>query len=288
VEILIAMAKRTIIEIDEEKCNGCGVCIPNCPEGAIQIIDNKARLISDIFCDGLGACISKCPQDAISTIEREAEPYDEKKTMRKNIIKAGKNTIIAHLKHLKEHGETKYLEEAMEVLKEEGIEVTLDKNECDCDHPPHHACPGAKMMDFSDEKKEVKETGTRVSKLRQWPIQLHLVPPNAPYFQGKDVILVADCVGYSIGDFHKDYLNDRSIAIACPKLDSNIDIYIEKLTNMIDNAKINTLTVMTMEVPCCSGLLVLAKKAAEKASRKIPVKSITIGIKGDILKEEWI
>ena len=146
------MAKRKIINIDEEKCNGCGVCIPNCPEGAIQIIDGKARLISDIFCDGLGACIGKCPQGAIETIEREAEPYDEKKTMRENIIKAGKNTIIAHLNHLKDHGETKYFEEAMEVLKEEGIEVNLDEKACECaqeDRLPC-GCPGSKVMDFSD------------------------------------------------------------------------------------------------------------------------------------------
>ena len=282
------MAKRKIIEIDEEKCNGCGVCIPNCPEGAIQIIDGKARLISDIFCDGLGACIGKCPQGAIETIEREAEPYDEKKTMRENIIKAGKNTIIAHLKHLKEHGETKYFAEAMEVLKEKGIEIDLDEEPCDKTDKLPCGCPGSKVMDFSDEKKEVKETGSRISQLRQWPIQLHLVPPNAPYFQGKDVILVADCVGYSLGDFHKDYLKDRSIAIACPKLDSNIDTYVEKLTSMIDDAKINTLTVMTMEVPCCSGLLGIAKKATENASRKIPIKSIVVSVKGEILNEDWV
>lgn len=283
------MAKRKIIKIDEEKCNGCGVCIPNCPEGAIQIIDGKARLISDIFCDGLGACIGHCPQGAIETEERDAEPYDEKKVMRENIIKAGKNTIIAHLKHLRDHGEIGYFNEAMEVLKEKGIEIDLEKEtECGCDHPSHPACPGAKILDFSDEQEDVEENGSRTSQLRQWPVQLHLVPPNAPYFEGKDVILVADCVGYSLGDFHKDYLKDRSIVIACPKLDSNIDVYVDKLTNMIDNAKINTLTVMTMEVPCCSGLLVLAKKAAEKASRKIPIKSIVVGIKGNIVNEEWV
>jgi len=283
------MAKRKIIKIDEEKCNGCGVCIPNCPEGAIQIIDGKARLISDIFCDGLGACIGHCPQGAIETEERDAEPYDEKKVMRENIIKAGKNTIIAHLKHLRDHGEIGYFNEAMEVLKEKGIEIDLEKEtECGCDHPSHPACPSAKILDFSDEQEDVEENGSRTSQLRQWPVQLHLVPPNAPYFQGKDVILVADCVGYSLGDFHKEYLKDRSIVIACPKLDSDIDVYVDKLTNMIDNAKINTLTVMTMEVPCCSGLLGLAKKAAEKASRKIPIKSIVVGIKGNIVNEEWV
>jgi ferredoxin len=282
------MTKRKIIEIDEEKCNGCGACIPNCPEGALQVIDGKARLISDIFCDGLGACVGECPQDAMKTVEREAEPYDEKKTM-ENIVKCGENTIIAHLNHLKDHGETGYLNEALEFLKEKGIEVNIEKKPCDIEEKLPCGCPGSKVMDFSEkESTKIEESGTRSSQLRQWPIQLHLVPPNAPYFQNKDVILVADCVGYSIGDFHKDYLKGRSISIACPKLDSNIDIYLDKLVNMIDDAKINTLTVMTMEVPCCNGLLSLAKQAIEKANRKIPVKSIVVGIKGDILNEEWV
>ena len=284
------MAKRKIIEIDEKKCNGCRECIPNCPEGAIQIIDGKARLISDIFCDGLGACIGDCPQGAISTIEREAEPYDEKKTMRKNIIKAGENTIIAHLKHLKDHGETKYFNEAMEVLEEKGIEIDIGKEICGKEEDKLPCgCPGTAVKDFTNEKCfEADESGTRNSQLRQWPVQFHLVPPNAPFFQGKDVLLVADCVGFALADFHKDYLKDKSLVIACPKLDSNTNVYLEKLTSMIDDAKINTLTVMTMEVPCCSGLIGIAKKAIENASRKIPVKSIVVSIKGEILKEEWI
>ena len=131
------MVKREIIKINEALCNGCGVCIPNCPEGALQVIDGKARLISDIYCDGLGACIGYCPQEAISTEEREAEEYDEKKVMRENIIKAGKNTIIAHLKHLKKHGEMGYLQDAMTVLNEQGIAINLEEqNGCECDHPP--------------------------------------------------------------------------------------------------------------------------------------------------------
>lgn len=283
------MQKRKIIRINEKKCNGCGLCIPNCPEGAIQLIDGKARLISDIFCDGLGACIGHCPQDAITIEEREAEKYNEKKTM-KNIVKAGENTIIAHLKHLKEHGEEEYFNQALEYLEENNIEVNFEtKVENECSHVHTHGFPGAKVLDFSNKESEgLDETETGMSQLRQWPIQLHLVPPNAPFFQDKDVILVADCVGYSIGDFHKDYLKNKSIAIACPKLDSDIDSYKEKLTNMIDKAGINTLTVMTMEVPCCSGLLVLAKKASENARKKIPIKSIVIGIKGNILKKEWV
>ena len=282
------MAKRKIVKIDEEKCNGCGLCIPNCPEGAIQIIDGKARLVSDIFCDGLGACLGHCPQDAITTEEREAEPYDEKKTM-ENIVKAGKNTVIAHLKHLKDHGEMEYFKQAMEVLEEKGIEIDLDKEtDVQSDRLPC-GCPSSKVMDFSDEREEaIDESGSRISQLKQWPVQLTLVPPNAPYFQGKDVLLVADCVGYSMADFHKDYLKGKSIAIACPKLDSNLDMYIDKLVALIDGANINSLTVMTMDVPCCSGLLGLAKNASERSSRKIPINSIVVSVKGKILKEECV
>jgi ferredoxin len=284
------MVKREIIKIDEEKCNGCGVCIPNCPEGALQVIDEKARLISDIYCDGLGACIGYCPQGAITAEEREAEEYDEKKVMRENIIKAGKNTIIAHLKHLKEHGEIGYLQDALSVLKEEKIEINLEEdNGCNCDHPPHSPCPGTKMVAMADQQKvTIDPASPQTSQLRQWPVQLHLVPPTAPYFHGKDVLLVADCVGYSLGDFHKQYLKGKSLVIACPKLDSNQDVYLQKLTSMIDDTKINTLTVMIMEVPCCSGLLRLAQKAAETASRKIPIKVIIVSINGEILREEWI
>lgn len=281
--------KRKIIEIDHEKCTGCGLCIPNCPEGALQIIDGKARLISDLFCDGLGACIGSCPEGAIEVVEREAEPYNEKKVM-ENIVKQGENVIKAHLKHLQEHGEMDLLKQAVSVLQKKNI--PLDVAEIMHLHGAHHpaGCPGAKMMDFStrQEEKADEETGTRSSQLRQWPVQLHLVPPTAPYYQNKDVLLVADCVAYALGDFHKDYLKGKSIAIACPKLDQGLDVYVQKITAMIDEAKINTLTVMTMEVPCCRGLLQVAQEAVQKAARKIPVKSIVVGIKGKILAEEWV
>jgi Pyruvate/2-oxoacid:ferredoxin oxidoreductase delta subunit len=282
----MTMAKRKIIKINEEKCNGCEACIPNCPEVAIQVIDGKARLISDIFCDGLGACIGHCPQDAITTEEREAETYNEKKVM-ENIIKAGNKTILAHLNHLKDHGEHHYLKQALELLKEKNITVPFQE----VTTPPHYACgcPGAKMMDFSAEKKQEKtDQGARISHLGQWPVQLHLVPPNAPYFQGNNVLLVADCVAYALADFHKDYLQGKSLAIACPKLDTNLDSYLKKLTALINDAHIASLTVMTMEVPCCRGLLSLARQAASQASKKIPIKSIVVGIKGTIIKEETI
>lgn len=280
----IIMALREIININEEKCNGCGLCIPNCPEGAIQILDSKARLISDLFCDGLGACIGHCPEGAITVEKREAVPYDEKKTM-ENIIKFGDNTIRAHIKHLKEHNETKLLNQALEVLEEKGMKINF--NEIQESHN-HNGCPGSRTMDFSGkENRESDESGKRVSELKQWPIQLHLINPNASFYQGRDVLLAADCVGYSLGDFHKDYLKNKSIAIACPKLDDGMEIYEQKITSMIDLAKINTLTVMIMEVPCCGGLLQIAKKAAANAKRKIPIKSIIVGLQGEILEENW-
>ncbi len=150
-------------------------------------------------------------------------------------------------------------------------------------------CPGAKTMDFS--KKEVKEgddSGNRPSQLKQWPIQLHLIMPTAPYFQEADVVLAADCVAYAMGDFHKDYLKGKSVAIACPKLDAEQEIYQEKITSMIDDANINTLTVMIMEVPCCGGLAHMAEQALEKATRKIPIKKIVVGLQGDIVEEGWL
>ena len=150
-------------------------------------------------------------------------------------------------------------------------------------------CPGSSMQDFRQKDEETKEeSGKRKSQLKQWPIQMHLVSPEAPYYQKADVLLSADCVAYSVGDFHKDYLEGKSIAIACPKLDEEQDIYVEKLKSFIDDAEINTLTVMTMQVPCCAGLVAMAQQALQSSKRKIPIKSIVISLQGDILSEEWV
>lgn len=281
--------KRKIIKIDQDKCNGCGLCIPNCPEGAIQMIDGKARLISDLFCDGLGACIGHCPEGAIDVEEREADPYDEKKVM-ENIVKQGPNTIKAHLEHLEEHGETEYYKEAVEFLKDNGINIPESGGGGSNHAHSPEGCPGAKMMDFSEKEPATAadEEGRRPSELRQWPVQLHLVPPGAPYFKGKDVVLAADCVAYAMADFHKDLLKGKSLAIACPKLDTDQEIYLAKIKALIEETGINTLTVVTMEVPCCRGLLMMAKKASDGAGRKIPVKHIVVSIQGDITKNEWI
>ena len=277
---------RKIIRIDREKCNGCGDCIPTCPEGALQIIDGKARLISDLFCDGLGACIGPCPAEAITVEEREAESYDEKKVM-ENIVKQGENVIKAHLEHLKNHGETGYLKEAIEFLNEKGVDVPMEKNK---KAHVHSGCPGARMVDLRN-KTEAEEGGTSGKvklQLKQWPIQLHLINPEAPYYQKADVLLAADCVAYAFGNFHNEYLKGKPIAIACPKLDENQEIYLKKIQSWFEDAKINTFTVMIMQVPCCRGLLNLAQTALEKSKRKVPVKYIIVAIDGEINKEEWL
>ena len=285
---------REVVKIDEEKCTGCGDCIPACPEGALQVIDGKARLISDLYCDGLGACIGECPEDAITVEEREAEPYDERAAM-ENIVEKGENTIKAHLEHLIDHGEDELLKEALNYLQENNIENPLkkqNKKEEQTMPGPAGGCPGSRAMSFSSKNQEESETeektGDLSSRLDQWPVQLHLVPPTAPYFREADVVLSADCVAYSVGDFHSRFLEDKSLAIACPKLDGGQEQYKQKLVSMVDDAEINTLSVLTMEVPCCQGLLVLAKKAVSEADRDIPVKHIQVGVQGDIKKEEWV
>lgn len=155
--------------------------------------------------------------------------------------------------------------------------------------PKFTGCPGSMMQSFSKQQDQGnQEGGTRPSQLRQWPVQLHLVSPEAPYFQGADVLLCADCVGYALGDFHKDHLQNHSLAIACPKLDDGQESYLEKLTKLINDAQINTLTVMIMQVPCCMGLLNLAKQARSQAERNIPLKVKVVSIQGEILSEDWV
>jgi ferredoxin len=278
--------KRTIISIDETRCTGCGECMPNCPEGALRIIDGKVRLISDLFCDGLGACIGHCPEGAISTEEREAEPYDEKRVM-ENIVKHGKNVIGAHLEHLKSHNQTQYYDEALDFLKSQNTTLSdLGKNHTSF---AHSGCPGSKFRTIGKSGTNVEtDSLERISNLSHWPVQLHLMSPNAPAYQGADVVLSADCVAYAYADFHKDWLAGKSLAIACPKLDDGQEIYLEKISALIDEAKINTLTVMIMEVPCCRGLLALAQQAAAKSKRKMPVKSVVISIDGKKLSEDWV
>lgn len=249
------MAKRKIVRIDEERCTGCGVCVPSCAEGAIKIIDGKARLVADNLCDGLGACLGDCPEDAITIEERDADEYDEA-------------AVTEHLGRKPDHGHA---------------------------HAHAHArgrgggCPGSRVMTFDRPSAGAPApAAAQPSELRQWPVQLHLVSPRAPYFQGADLLLAADCTAFAMGDFHSKHLRGKALAVACPKLDSGLDVYLEKLVALIDEAKVNTITVLIMEVPCCGGLEQIAKQAAARASRKVPIKRVVAGLKGDVLGEDWI
>lgn len=287
--------KRQIIKIDEDKCNGCGNCIPGCPEGALQMIDGKARLISDLFCDGLGACIGTCPQDAITVEEREAEPYEER-TVMENIIKQGPNTIKAHLLHLKEHGETDLLNIAIDVLEEKGLDVPqLDEPEAPAQPAPAaqahghghgQGCPGAAMMDRRMKEAAAPSGKTSVevdSQLRQWPIQLTLLNPHAPYFKNADLLVAADCVPFAYANFHERFLKGKIMMTFCPKLDQTLDQYVEKLTTIFQHNDIKSVSVVHMEVPCCSGTVHILQKAMQQAGKVIPIKDYTISIDGRIV-----
>ena len=274
--------KRQIIKIDENKCNGCGKCITGCPEGALQIIDGKARLVSDLFCDGLGACIGTCPQGAILVEEREAEPYDERKVMR-NIIKGGKNVIKAHLKHLKDHNETQYLKQAVDMLNEQGIDVPSMEDV----KKPAGGCPGMKSIDLRKDKKTGTKTDQQVterkSELNQWPIQLRLLNPNAPYFDNADLLITADCVPFTYNNFHEKFLRGKILIMFCPKLDDNLDNYVDKLAQIFSLHQIKSITLVHMEVPCCSGVNHVINKALIKADAKIELNDFTISLKGEII-----
>lgn len=273
--------KREIITIDEEKCTGCGLCIPGCPEGALQVIDGKARLVGDLFCDGLGACIGDCPEGAISVEKREAVPYDEKKVM-ENIAKQGAATISAHLNHLKDHGETGYLKLAMEYLEDNNINLPDGPDQKE--KKMACGCPGSMAREI---KKKVSETGHAAgpieSELTQWPVQLQLINPHAPYFKNADLIVAADCVPFTYADFHRRFLKNKKLIIFCPKLDTTIDSYINKLTELFKVQDIKSITIVHMEVPCCFGVEKIVSQALKNSGKNIVIKDYTISVQGDII-----
>jgi ferredoxin len=289
--------KREIVKIDEELCNGCAQCIPNCHEGALQIIDGKARLISDLLCDGLGACVGHCPEGAITIEERESAPYDEIAVM-EEMVKKGENTVVAHLMHLKEHNETGFLKEGVSYLMNNQNNISFDVKAAISKVHNSGAgchsggCAGSKERVFNLPVSVAAEapvsTGTLKSELTHWPIQLHLINPNGSHFKNSDLVVAADCTAFSFGDFHRNYIKGKKVVIACPKLDDGQDIYFDKIQKLVDVASINTITVIIMEVPCCGGLLQLVKSAVLQTNRKVPVKKIVIGIQGEVLAEEWV
>ena len=240
---MVTKAVRKIVKIDEEKCDGCGACIISCAEGALKIVDGKARLISETYCDGLGACLGECPRGAITVEEREAEEFDEKAVER----------------HLQEK------------------ESADDKLPC--------GCPSSTVTQF-ERKAEASVPAEKApepaqeSRLGHWPVQLTLVPPSAPFLKGADVVLAADCVPFAYGGFHRDFLGDKALLVACPKLD-DFQAHQEKLAEVLRHSGLKSLTVVHMEVPCCSGLVHMAKQAILASGNVVPFREITIGIKGE-------
>ena len=281
--------KRKIIRIDDERCTGCGKCIPDCPEGGIRIVEGKARLVSDLFCDGLGACIGHCPEGAICVVEREAVPYDEKMVM-ETIAPQGEMVVRAHLEHLVSHRQAEYYRQAIEYLNDHAIAVPQHSGpEChegnrQPGHNPFNLCPGSAIQTLSPEVKSGDKTsGAKTgSELRQWPVQLALLNPEAAYFDNADLLISADCVPFAHGDFHRDFLRNRIVIIFCPKLDVDLDGYIGKLAEIFSHHTIQSLTVLHMEVPCCSGVQYIVDKALEKAGRRIPVYERKITIRGEL------
>jgi len=243
------MATRKIVKIDNEKCNGCGLCIPNCAEGALQIIDGKARLVSDRFCDGLGACLGHCPEDAITIIEREADAFDEK------AVEAFLNRKPEAIPQPK--------------LQPQPVSFT--------------GCPSSRVMQFQIPTTGAEATQTRssVSQLSQWPVQLKLVPVSAPYFHEADLLVAADCVPFAYPDFHQDFIKGRVVLVGCPKLD-DIQYYREKLTEIFRSNSIRSVTVPYMEVPCCYGLVKATEDAIAASGKKLAFKKVRIGIRGEI------
>ncbi|PKL69194.1 MAG: 4Fe-4S ferredoxin [Methanomicrobiales archaeon HGW-Methanomicrobiales-1] len=306
--------KRKIISIDETKCTGCGQCIPDCPEGALQLIEGKARLVSDLFCDGLGACIGTCPEGAISVIEREAVPYDERAVMA-TIVQQGGPVIKAHLEHLLGHGQKPLYNTAIEYLIENTIPIPEHDNSaylrsarpgqpavppqpaaghpagsCPSGPDPKHpfaGCPGSAARSIprgSERGMPRQPTGdSTFSELRQWPIQLTLLNPTAPYFDNADLLISADCVPFANAAFHAELLHGRILIIFCPKLDADIEGYIEKLAEIFTRHTIQSITIARMEVPCCGGVRHIVDKALEKAGKQIPVVEKTITIQGEAI-----
>jgi NAD-dependent dihydropyrimidine dehydrogenase PreA subunit len=245
-------AKRKIIEIDEQRCNGCGICVSACAEGALRIIDGKAKVVSDVFCDGLGACLGECPQDALRIVEREADEFDHR-------------AVEAHLTQ-KEAPEKKVAE-------------TLP-----C------GCPSTRMQSFAPAgphraKEAPVGQWSSESALSHWPIQIKLVPPQAPFLKGADLLVAADCTSFSYGNFHRDFLEGRVLLIGCPKLDE-VEPYVQKFADIFTAADIRSVTVVVMEVPCCQGLPVVVKKGMDQAGKQVPMDKVIISTRGEILQRQ--
>ncbi|MCF8129433.1 MAG: 4Fe-4S binding protein [Deltaproteobacteria bacterium] len=231
---------RKIIEIDEERCDGCGECVPACAEGAIEVVDGKARVVAEKYCDGLGACMGECPNDALRIVEREAEDFDEA-----------------------------------------AVETYLEEKAKTSENPlPPAGCPGSQIQMSIPSN---ADAGT--SNLTHWPVQIHLVQPHAPFLKGADLLVAADCTTVACANFHRDYLKGKVILMGCPKFDDS-EAYIQKFTDIFNTAGIKSITVLVMEVPCCSGLPAMIRRAMTAAKKEIPMETLVISTRGDLLKNK--
>lgn len=265
------MAVRKIVEIDREKCDGCGQCATACAEGAIAIRNGKAELVSEVYCDGLGACLGECPRDAIRIIEREAAGFDEAATH-------------VHLQRMKQAANPQ--PQSLPVVAQAEAKPAR----------PQHGCPGSAVHTFglqfprgaqAEPKPEGQQETETPSELTHWPVQLHLVPPAARFLQGAEVLLVADCVPFALADFHARFLRGRPVVIGCPKLDDG-QAYVGKLVQMLRTANIRRLTVVHMEVPCCTGLVRIAEMAKSLSGVDVPLEHVTISLRGQVLATETL
>lgn len=247
--------KRKIVEIDEERCDGCGICVPACAEGAIRVVDGKARLLSERYCDGLGACLGECPNDALRIIEREAEEFDEEA-----------------------------VEEHLEAESKAEDEVGEGVMAC--------GCPSSQIQSFAPSARGQETQGSAPqerpgSALSHWPVQIRLVPPTAPFLRGADLLVVADCTPVAYPNFHQDFLTGKVVMVGCPKFDEP-QPYVEKFGEIFKVANIHSVTVAVMEVPCCQGLPAIVKKGMEAAGKKVPMEVVIVSTRGEILKRHRI
>ena len=258
------MALRTVVHIDEEKCDGCGLCVPGCAEGALQIVDGKARLVSDVYCDGLGACLGECPQDAITLVEREAEQFDEE-------------AVAKRLEGLS----------GSESAREQSADIRLLPKDPE---PSFSGCPGSLSRTFEERPAAAPgpgsvPAGSVASQLANWPVQIMLAPAGAPFFDQSRLLIAADCAPFAYGDFHRRFLEGRTLLVGCPKLDDG-EAYLRKLTDIFRQNDLRSIEVVHMEVPCCSGLVHLVRQALSASGKEIPTTLYRVGIKGDFVDEK--
>lgn len=286
------MAVRTMVHIDEDKCDGCGLCVPDCAEGALQIVDGKARLVSDIYCDGLGACLGSCPQDAITMVDREADEFNEE-AVNERLKDLGRDPLPGHAHQDAAKGEAACADDKAKDMAC-GCPGTISQS-FDRPKPAPAAtgtgagCPGSRSQSFDQPKSapQADQSGPVASKLGNWPIQISLVPPKAPYLEGADLLIAADCAPFAYGDFHRRFMDGKVALIGCPKLD-NTQAYVEKLSVMFRDNNINSISLVYMEVPCCTGLVQLVQEALRQSGAAIPTTLYRVGIKGDFVEERTL